>query len=285
MRFPAISQALLNSKEKLYSHFESINKKTKSKPQCMSIIRYGFPGYQILEENCKRIKNIDNQLNVYIESLKMTAAFNNLVSLSCPQVGFSLSLFVMLKSFKGITKFTTEKNLYPTSYKAIINPRILATAEMKDYSWETCGSFQRMKARIIRPISLTVDYYNEKFELESETLEGFDAKVFQHELDHLEGRNIMNLEKNNMDILVQENLEEENNGITEEDMKYFENLKKVFKFAKEEEMKKGRNIDIDFLNEDKIIKKEEKNEKKKGELRRNKDSKQKNENSHKTKIS
>ena len=232
---------LRNSKQKLLETFSKKNVKTSDKSVCMDLICLGYPGYQILEKKSESIRNLDEGLKVYIESLKMTAAFNNLVSLSACQVGLNFKLFVMLKSFKNMNnKFMVEKPLFPINYMSFINPQILEASELKEWGWEECGSFPGLKARILRPVSIKVDYYNEKLDLETNEFHGFPARVFQHELDHLDGISIINLERSHGDYYTEEkNVNEE---ITEKEKKYFDNLMKVANLMKDNnKMKKGKN--------------------------------------------
>lgn len=43
---------------------------------------------------------MSERMKSIIESLKMTAAKENAISLSCPQIGFNYSIFVVLRTIK-----------------------------------------------------------------------------------------------------------------------------------------------------------------------------------------
>jgi peptide deformylase len=49
-------------------------------------------------------------------------------------------------------------------------------------------SLPKQYADIERPKSITVEYVNEKNEIIKEKKNGFEARVLQHEIDHLEGK-------------------------------------------------------------------------------------------------
>ena len=53
---------------------------------------------------------------------------------------------------------------------------------------EGCLSLPEQYADIERPESITVEYINEKNEIIREKKNGFEARVLQHEIDHLEGK-------------------------------------------------------------------------------------------------
>lgn len=210
MRFLA-SKSLQSTRKSLKQVYKELKHPKPSQPHNLNILCFGYPGSDILEEKCKDLKSIDEKLTVYLESLKITAAFNNLLSLSSIQVGIGYRFFVMLRSFKEVHNFSITKQLLPKHYCAIINPRILEYSDLQDFAWENCASFPAIKSRVKRPVAIKVDYYNEKFELENQELMGLGARVFQHEVDHLDGKNIMSFEVCQGDYVardVSENMEE-----------------------------------------------------------------------------
>jgi peptide deformylase len=52
---------------------------------------------------------------------------------------------------------------------------------------EGCLSIPDVFARVVRPAEIVVSYQNELGEEEKQNLDGLTARVFQHELDHLDG--------------------------------------------------------------------------------------------------
>ncbi len=106
------------------------------------------------------------------------------VGLAAPQVGKQLNLFVLNIA---PTKFRPDiPNVRPY---AVINPRIIAYGKTADTDYEGCFSVAEANlfAKVTRPDSVKVTYLNEKAELVSRTIAGFEARVFQHEFDHLQG--------------------------------------------------------------------------------------------------
>ncbi len=51
---------------------------------------------------------------------------------------------------------------------------------------EGCLSLPGIREEVKRPSKIKVEYEDENFELKEEVLEGFAARVVQHEYDHLE---------------------------------------------------------------------------------------------------
>ena len=56
-----------------------------------------------------------------------------------------------------------------------------------NYEWELCPSVPALRAWVKRFNALKVRYFNDDYEEIEEELEGFKARVFQHELDHQMG--------------------------------------------------------------------------------------------------
>ncbi len=87
------------------------------------------------------------------------------------QVGFLLQLFIM--NHKGMKK-------------VVINPTITKKSFGKMYGIEGCLSYPGIFKTVKRCKEITVKYFNGKVIIE-EKLTGMNARIFQHEFDHLNG--------------------------------------------------------------------------------------------------
>ena len=100
--------------------------------------------------------------------------------LAAPQIGLKERIFIFSWN-------RTEENI-----AAAINPSYEPIDNQKDLGWEGCFSIMLGKgpyqlANVPRYRKIKVSYINEQGKPVSQTLEGFAARVFQHEFDHLEG--------------------------------------------------------------------------------------------------
>ena len=68
-----------------------------------------------------------------------------------------------------------------------VNPKIVVKSENNSTYEEGCLSIPDVFARVVRPAEIVVSYQNELGEEEKQNLDGLTARVFQHELDHLDG--------------------------------------------------------------------------------------------------
>lgn len=116
-----------------------------------------------------------------IENMFETMYESEGVGLAAPQVGKSIRLFVV--------DADPVKDEYPDSTgfkRVVINPTIIESSEDTASMWEGCLSLPGLSEKVERPATIKVKYFNEKFEPVEETLSNFNARVFQHEFDHLE---------------------------------------------------------------------------------------------------
>ena len=97
------------------------------------------------------------------------------VGLSANQIGISERVFVM------ILHMETEEII------TCFNPRIIK--KYKDCGWfeEGCLSYPDEIINVNRPNRIVVKYEDEDKKEHKIKLDGFAARVFQHEFDHLEG--------------------------------------------------------------------------------------------------
>lgn len=104
------------------------------------------------------------------------------IGLAAPQIGIPLSLAVME------TRSTpTRPKLKRKGPIVVVNSRIVKYSKEKITDWEGCLSFIGVRGSVPRSKVITVEYYNEKGEKIIEKATGLWARIFQHEIDHLNG--------------------------------------------------------------------------------------------------
>lgn len=102
--------------------------------------------------------------------------------LAAPQIGRSIRLFIV-----DGTELVEDYPECKDFKKTFINPEILEESEEEITYSEGCLSLPGISENVIRPVSVKVRYLDEQFEEHIEVLDGFNARIFQHEYDHLEG--------------------------------------------------------------------------------------------------
>jgi peptide deformylase len=69
----------------------------------------------------------------------------------------------------------------------VLDPEILWVSEEKEKAWEACLSIPGIRGQVPRAKAIRVRYRTLYDTVNESALEGFPARVFQHEYDHLEG--------------------------------------------------------------------------------------------------
>ena len=118
------------------------------------------------------------------------------------QIGYDKSIFIGLKKLeedididdleeKEATSSDNadETNEYADNFQIYINPQI-DKVDKKSFQEEVegCLSIPNITLRIKRYNKIKVRYYDENGRVVKKSLDGFMSKLFQHELDHLNGK-------------------------------------------------------------------------------------------------
>ncbi len=117
------------------------------------------------------------------EMIKTTLSFKDPegVGLASTQIGNDERYFV--------GKIGPEEN----NLKGFINPQILWMSKRTKKYFEGCLSIPDYWGETIRSIQIKVTYQDLFDKRHTETLKGVDAWIFQHEVDHLEGKLFVDL--------------------------------------------------------------------------------------------
>jgi len=86
----------------------------------------------------------------------------------------------------------------------IANPQIISSSVHLEEDWEGCLSVEGQRVKISRPIEVTFTFQDEVGLQQEMTLEGFGARIFFHEYDHLEGLTILDRAKDPVDVISNE---------------------------------------------------------------------------------
>lgn len=114
-----------------------------------------------------------------------------LVGIAAPQIGVNLRVFIAcfneenMKNFEPAVQKAKELSLMPLT--VFINPEIKILDHKKITFEEGCGSFIGYTAEVSRCYSIEVTSLNEKGESTTKQFSGWNARIIQHENDHLNG--------------------------------------------------------------------------------------------------
>jgi peptide deformylase len=100
--------------------------------------------------------------------------------LAAPQV------FASLRVFLAAVAAPEEENATP-AFDVFINPKITPLTDETVRAWEGCLSFPELLVLVPRYRAVRIEYLDAAGEARVRDLQGFPARVVQHEFDHLEG--------------------------------------------------------------------------------------------------
>lgn len=147
----------------------------------LPVVAYGDA---VLKKVGKPIEKNDEKLQKLITNMWETMYNANGIGIAAPQVGKAIRLFVI-----DTVQLEDKEN---TDFEEGMK-KVFINAEITEYGNETekyeegCLSIPDVNADVNRPLRITISYLDEHFEPHTETYTGFNARVIQHEYDHIEG--------------------------------------------------------------------------------------------------
>ncbi len=137
----------------------------------MALRKVRVDGDPILRKVSKEVKKIDSKLEILIQDMIETMRYENGIGLASPQVGVLKRLIVIDIGEEPIVA---------------INP-VIESNEGKVEDIEGCLSVPNLRGKVDRPEKIKVKYINQSGEEVTIDAEGYIARVFCHEIDHLNG--------------------------------------------------------------------------------------------------
>jgi len=145
----------------------------------LPIIAYGDAVLKKVADNIEQ----SDELVVLIENMWETMYNANGVGIAAPQIGKSIRLFIV-----DTKQLEDRKDDFKGGIKqAFINAEIIDYQGEEDKYEEGCLSIPDINADVERPEIITIKYLDESFKEQTKTFDGFNARVIQHEYDHIEG--------------------------------------------------------------------------------------------------
>lgn len=122
------------------------------------------------------------ELNELIQDMTDTMRHLNGAGLAAPQIGVELQVVI----------FELENNpRYPDAGKVpftvLINPVLTPLDDALEEGWEGCLSLPGLRGLVSRHRNLRYQGFDAEGRVIDRTVEGFHARVVQHETDHLKG--------------------------------------------------------------------------------------------------
>ncbi len=147
----------------------------------LPIYIYGHP---VLRKVAQDIPVDYPGLGDLIQNMYETMDESDGIGLAAPQIGKDIRVVVI-----DLDVLSKDMPEYKGFRKAFINAHIVEYDDTEtDVSEEGCLSLPGIHEKVTRPTRIHVTYLDENLEEHDEWIDGYLARVMQHEFDHLEGK-------------------------------------------------------------------------------------------------
>ena len=133
-----------------------------------NIVKMGDP---LLRKISKPVESFDEKLHVLLDDLKDTLHAVGGLGLAAPQVGVLRRVCIVE---------------YDDEFFELVNP-VLVKSSGKCVDNEGCLSVVGFRGMVERPEKIDVEYFDRHGKKHKQHAEGYFARVFLHEMDHLDG--------------------------------------------------------------------------------------------------
>ena len=124
------------------------------------------------------------ELRALIDDMFETMHSVNGAGLAAPQIGVDLAL-VIFGFAQGNQRYPDAP---PVPETVLINPQITPLADTEEEGWEGCLSVPGLRGVVPRFARIRYTGFDQYGDAIDRTVEGFHARVVQHECDHLLGK-------------------------------------------------------------------------------------------------
>ncbi|MDQ2933157.1 MAG: peptide deformylase [bacterium] len=151
-----------------------------NKPLVIQVLHLGHSNLRKIAEQVKDIHAPEVQS--VIDNLLATCAEGGGVGIAAPQIDEGIRVIVVASNPNP--RYPLAPKMAPTP---MINPQIVTKSKSMKKDWEGCLSVPGIRAQVPRHTWITIVYTDRKGKIKNARYTDFLARIFQHELDHLNG--------------------------------------------------------------------------------------------------
>lgn len=148
----------------------------------LRLLPLAYLGDSVLREKAQPISHITPEMHTLVEHMIETMDACDGLGLAAPQVHRSIQLFVIRKPIVN-----PRGDIELGAVKVFINPHISSYGDTFWQAQEGCLSIPGVRAQVKRAKEIMITYQDLQGESFSEKISGWEARVIQHEYDHLQG--------------------------------------------------------------------------------------------------
>ena len=142
---------------------------------------------EVLRRKARPVTKFDDELQALIDDMVETMRLAPGVGLAAPQVGVSERVIVVEYYENEEQAEESEEGEAPKRLYAVVNPEITRKSTETELGIEGCLSIPGLNGEVERHLGVTVKGFNRRGQPLTLKLKGWTARIFQHEIDHLNG--------------------------------------------------------------------------------------------------
>lgn len=139
-------------------------------------------GEPLLAAVAAPVQRFDAELASLVSDMNDTMHALDGAGLAAPQIGVSLRVVVF-----EVSANPRYPQVSPVPYTVLVNPELEPLGEEQEEGWEGCLSVPGLRGLVPRFRRLRYRGFDQDGRPIERTVEGFHARVVQHEVDHLDG--------------------------------------------------------------------------------------------------
>ena len=137
----------------------------------------------VLRKKARKVTDFGPELQTLIDDMVETMRVVPGVGLAAPQVNASWRVIVVEYGEED----EEEKTANPPKLYTVVNPEITRFSKESELGSEGCLSIPGFAGEVERPLAVTIKGVNRRGQPIRIKAEGWLARIFQHEIDHLDG--------------------------------------------------------------------------------------------------
>ncbi len=137
--------------------------------------------HETLRQKSRKVTSFGAELQTLIDDMVETMRAAPGVGLAAPQVNVPLRVIVV-----EFAESEEDEEIEPELYMCV-NPKITSSSSEQEVGTEGCLSIPGIVGDVSRPDVVTVRYHNRHGQPMKLEASGWLARIFQHEVDHING--------------------------------------------------------------------------------------------------
>ena len=139
-------------------------------------------GHPVLRQVAAPVSLFDAELEALIKDMDDTMRSMSGAGIAAPQIGVSFRVVIF-----ELAENPRYPDVAPVPYTVLVNPELTPLGNEQTEGWEGCLSVPGMRGLVPRYHRLRYRGFDQFGVPIDRTVEGFHARVVQHEVDHLDG--------------------------------------------------------------------------------------------------